>query len=54
MKSNTFWWIVGVLVVLAIVALFMSYWMVTLGLAIIIVALVVSRSMQSNHPKPTE
>ena len=54
MRSNTFWIIVGVLAVLAMAALFLSYWMVTLGLGIIIVGLVVSRTMRANHPKPTE
>ncbi len=54
MKSNTFWIVVALLVILALVCLFMSYWMVALGLAILVVALVVSRYMQTNNPKPTE
>ncbi len=54
MKSNTFWIVVALLVVLALVTLFMSYWMVALGLAIVVVALLVSRAMQANNPKPTE
>ncbi len=54
MKSNTFWYIVGVLAVLAIVSFFFSYWPVAIGLAIVVVALVVSRGMQASGRKPTE
>ncbi len=54
MTSNTFWILVAVLAILAIVSFFFSYWMVGVGLAIIVLALLVSRGLQSNHPKPTE
>ncbi len=54
MKSNTFWWIVGFLAVLAVVSFFFSYWPVGVALAIIVVALVISRGMQSSGRKPTE
>ncbi len=54
MKSNTFWILVVLLAILAIVSFFFSYWPVGLGLAILVIALLVSRGMQSRHPKPTE
>jgi hypothetical protein len=54
MKSNTFWIIVAGLAILAIVSFFFSYWPVGVGLAIVVVALLTSRGLQSNRPKPTE
>ena len=54
MKSNAFWIIVAVLAVLAIVSLFFSYWPVGIGLAIVVIALLVSRGLQARGPKPTE
>ncbi len=54
MKSNTFWIIVAALAILAIVSFFFSYWPVGIGLAILVIALLISRGMQSRHPKPTE
>ncbi len=54
MKSNTFWIVVAVLAIVAIVSFFFSYWMVGVGLAIVVIALLFSRGLQSNHPRPTE
>jgi len=54
MKSNAFWIIVAVLAILAIVSLFFSYWPVGIGLAIVVIALLVSRGLQARGPKPTE
>ncbi len=54
MKSNTFWIIVAVLAILAIVSFFFSYWPVGVGLAIVVIALLISGALQANHPKPTE
>ncbi len=53
-KSNTFWIILAVLVVIAVAALFLSYWPVAVGLAIVIIALLVSRALQARHPRPSE
>ncbi len=54
MKSNTFWILVILLAILAVVSFFFSYWPVGLGLAILVIALLISRGMQSRNPKPTE
>ena len=54
MKSNTFWILVALLAILALVCFFFSYWPVAIGLAVAVIALLISRGMQANHPKPTE
>jgi len=54
MKSNAFWIIVAFLAVLALVSLFRSYWPVGVGLAIVVVALLVSRGLQARGPGSTE
>ncbi len=54
MKSNTFWILVVLLAILAVVSFLFSYWMVGVGLAVIVIALLISRGMQTRHPKPTE
>ncbi len=53
-KSNTFWIIVAVLVVIAVATLFLSYWPVAVGLAIVVIALLISRALQSTGPRPSE
>ena len=54
MKSNAFWIIVLLLAIFAILSFLFSYWMVGVGFAIVVIALLISRGMQSRHPKPTE
>ncbi len=54
MKSNTFWIIVAVLALIALASFFFSYWPVGIGLAIVVIALLVSRGLQARGPKPTE
>ncbi len=54
MKSNTFWIVVAVLAIIAIVSFFFSYWPVGIGLAIVVVALLISRGLQTRGPRPTE
>lgn len=53
-EGNTFWIIVAVLVVIAVASFFFSYWPVAIGLAIVIIALLISRALQSRGPRPSE
>jgi len=54
MKFNAFRIIVAVLAVVAVASFFFSYWPVGVGLAIVVIALIVSRALQTRGPKPTE
>ena len=43
-QPNAFWIIAAALLVIAVAALFPSYWPVAVGLAIVIIALLISRA----------
>ena len=52
-QPNAFWIIAAALLVIAVAALFPSYWPVAVGLAIVIIALLISRALQSTGPRPS-
>ncbi len=54
MKWNMFWLVVVVLVVIAVAAFFFNYWPVAIGLAIVIVAMLISRALQARGLRPSE
>ncbi len=53
-KASTFWIILALLVVIAAASSFFGYWPVAIGLAIVIIALLISRALQARGPRPSE
>ncbi len=54
MKWSMFWLVVVVLAAIAVASFFLSYWPVGIGLAIVVVALLISRALQARGPRPSE
>ncbi len=54
MKSNAFWLVVLPLAIFAILSFLFSYWMAGVGFAIVVIALLVSRGLQTRNPEATE